>query len=787
MRALNRKLLRDLWHHRGQMLSIAAVVTTAVMTVLTLRGTYEALRLARERYYQQARFPAVWAQAERAPESLRRRIEQIAGVSAVETRVSLLATLDVPVLDAPGLGLFVSLPEGRRPAVGDVHLVRGRFAAPNRRSEVVLSENFADAHGFGPGDTLRAVLNGRLRRLDVVGVAISPEHSYAVPPGTLFPDDRRYGIFWMSRDALGPAYGLDGAFNEVVLALGPGADERRVLRALDRLLVPYGGLGAYPRAQQQSHLFLQGELDQNRTLGVAIPAVFLAVAAFLLHIVLARLIATQRTEIAVLKAFGYRTREIGSHYLGFALAPVLAGTLAGTPLGVVLGRAMVVLYTEYFRFPLLRYELRWGLVALGAGVSLAAAVLGALGAVRGAARLPPAEAMQPPAPARFRPGWAERVGLGRPLGPAGRMILRSVERQPVRSLLSAAGVAASAAILVVGLFLFDGVDYLMDLQFRRVQREDLALTFAEARPAAVRHDLARLDGVTRVEPFRTVPVRLHAGHREEAAAVTGLEPGARLRRIVSARGRPHPLPPQGLVLSLQLAERLGVAVGDSVRVLVLEGARRTAQVQVAGVVEDFLGLSVYMELEALQRLTRGAPVLSGAFLAVEPDARAALNARLKRLPAVASVSSPAQMLQSFQAQLADSLFVSVFFLLAFSGIIAVAVIYNGARIALSERGRELASLRVLGFSRGEVAALLLGEQGVVTVLGIPLGWALGYLLAALVVTGLATESYRLPFVVSLRTYLWSAAVVLAAALLSGWIVRRRLDRMDLVAVLKTRE
>lgn len=787
MRPLNRKLLRELWSHRGQMASIIAVVAVGVMTVVTMRGTYEALAGSQEQYYRDARFPHLWAQLERAPESLRRRIEEIPGIAGVETRVTFAASLHVPGVSAPALGLFVSLPERGRPEVGDIRVTSGRYFAPGARSEAIVSENFAEANGFVPGDTLRAVLNGQLRALEIVGIAISPEHSYAVPPGALFPEDERYGILWMSREVLGPAYAMEGAFNEVVMTLLPGADLRRVTDRLDRLLEPYGGLGAFPREDQPSHQILTSELDQNRTMGTVVPAIFLGVAAFLLNVVLGRMIATQRGEIAVLKAFGYDNFTIGVHYLLFALVAGIAGALVGSIVGAWLGGMMVDLYAVYFRFPDLAYRLRPGLVLLGFGVSMAGAAIGALNAVRRAVRLPPAEAMRPEAPARFEPGWIERTGIGSLLPAAGRLILRNLERQPLRSAFSATGVAFSTAMLVVGLFMFDGVDRMMDLQFNEVQREDLSVSFNHPLPTRARFDLLHLEGVTRVEPFRAVPVRLRSGHLVEETAITGLEPDSRLRRVVSANGREHPLPADGLILSRILADQLKVSPGDRLIVEVLEGERRRVDVRVSGVVDDFIGVAAYTRLDALHRIVRGPRTLSGAYLQLAGDETTAVGEQLKELPVVASVASPAEMLRTFEVQLEESLFIAIFFMLGFSGVIAMAVVYNGARVALSERGRELASLRVLGFSRREVAVLLLGEQGTLTIIAIPLGWLIGYGLAAALITSLTTESYRIPLVVSTATYLYSAAATIVAAAISGWLVRRRLDRLDLIAVLKTRE
>lgn len=787
MIALRRKLLRELWKHRGQMASIASVVAVGAMTVLTMRGTYESLSSARDQYYTDSRFPDVWASLERAPESVRRRIGEIPGVAFVDTRVSFAATLDIPTLSAPALGRFASIPDDPALMLARLHLISGRLPSPDGRDEAVISDKFAKANAFALGDTLQALINGRKRGLLIVGTGISPEFTYAVAPGSLYPDDTRFGIIWMSRRVLGPVYDMDGAFNDVVLTLAPRANRDEVISQLDRLLTPYGGRGAYGRELQASHALVESELEQNRTMGTVIPAVFLLVAAFLLNIVLGRMIATQRTEIAVLKAFGYSNAEVGSHYLQFAMAAVLGGAIVGVLAGIQLGGSMLELYSVYFDFPSLRYTVSGWLIVIAVGMSACAAAAGAFAAARRAAQLPPAEAMRPAPPATFRAGFFERIGLGRALPAAGRMILRNVEREPLRSLASSVGVAFAVAILVIGLFMFDGVEYMMHLQFSVAQREDLSLTFNRPRSATVRHDLAHLDGVTRVELFRSVPVRFRAGHRSRVAAITGMEPNARLRRIVTADGGLLRLPSHGIVMSAMLAQQLGVTEGQDVQVEVLDGQRRHATVPVRSIVEDFLGISVYMDLDALHALTRGGRSASGAYLAVESASQEALNHRLKLLPVVAGVASPKQMYDAFNTQLAQGLFIGVFFILGFSAVIAVAVVYNGARISLSERGRELASLRVLGFSRGEVAVLLLGEQALTTLLGIPLGWWLGYGLAAAVSAGLQTESYRIPLVVSTTTFIWSAVITIVAAVVSGWIVRRRLDRMDLIEVLKTRE
>ncbi|MDT8428414.1 MAG: FtsX-like permease family protein [Pseudomonadales bacterium] len=787
MKALNHKLVRECWHLKGQLFSIALVVATGVMTVITMRGSYESLVAAQMSYYHQTRFADVWVSLRRAPNTLRDQLASLPGVALADTRISLLANLDIEGLDAPARARMVSLPESGRPILNDLILRNGRWPATGAPDEIIISEKFAAARRLLPGDTIKAIINGRSQQLDIVGIAISPEHSFSVPPGSLLPEDDRYGVLWMNEQALGPAYDMAGAFNEAYVTLAPDADELAVLSRINSLLQPYGGLGAYPRADQASHLMLQGELDQNRVMGTAIPIIFLSVAVFLLHLVLGRLIATQRGEIAVLKAFGYHDAEVGMHFLLFAIIAGGSGALLGTAGGVALGEAYIDIYRQYFDLPELSYRLSPRLLMTAVILSLGGAITGALGAAHKAAALPPAEAMRPEPPASFQPGLLERVGLGRLLPASGRMILRNLERKPMQAFFSALGVAFSVAILLIGLFMFDGIERLMDLQFREIQREDVSVSFQQNVAASVAHDLSRLPGVRRVETYRFAPVRLHNGHLQTETAIQGMAGDGQLRRIISKRAKPFPLPASGLVISSVLARELRLEPGDQVRVELLEGKRQTRNIVLAGIIEDYLGLSAYMEKEALAELSGEKAVISGAWLAVDANAIEALYRNLKQIPLVAGISSPASMLATFETEMAQNIFVSVAFIVGFASVIAIGVIYNGARIALSERGRELASLRVMGFHRNEVAVLLLGEQAVITLLAIPLGWLIGYFIALALVNSLGTDMFRIPFVISARSYLFSAGVTLVAATASGILVRRRLDAIDLVSVLKTRE
>ena len=787
MRAIHRKLLRDLWLIKGQGLAISMVIAAGVAMFIMYLSNFESLRRTQEAYYERYRFADVFANLKRAPRWLERRIEQIPGVAAADTRVVVSVTLDVEDLDEPVVGRLISIPELDTATLNDVALQKGRYIEPGRSDEVLISEGFALARGLEPGDSVTAILNGRRRDLEIVGIALSPEYVYNIRPGDILPDEGRFGLFWIGREALATAFDMEGGFNDVALRLMPGASEDEVIDRLDRLLEPYGGLGAYPRSLQLSHWYLDSELVALQSVGMIIPIIFLSVAAFLLNVVLTRIISVQREQIAALKALGYSSFEVGAHYTQWSLVITAIGGAAGILGGGWLGSGMIELYNDYFRFPFLEYRLSAGVAVGAVAISLVSAVLGAFGAVRKAVNLPPAEAMRPEPPASYRASLIERAGLTRWLSQPARMVLRNLQRSPGRAMASVVGIAFAAAMLIVGLFFLDAMDELMYVQFNVAQRQDVTVTFVEPASSSALFEIQRLPGVVYAEAMRSVPVRLRHGHRSRQVAILGLAELPRLQRVVNTSLEPIALPPEGLVLTSKLAQLLEVVPGDSVQLEVLEGARPIRQATVTDLVDEYMGMSAYMEAGALHRLMREGSNLSGAFLQVDPAHAEELYRRLKLIPAVAGVALKSAALDAFNKTMDESLGIMIFFNVFFAGIIAFGVVYNAARVSLSERSRELASLRVLGLTRGEISFILLGELAAVTLIAVPLGLALGYGLAALTVAAYDTEVYRFPLVVSARTYGFSALTVLTAALISGLVVRRRLDHLDLVEVLKTKE
>ncbi len=772
---------------RGQMIAVTLVLACGIATYVTMRSAFQSLVVAQSDYYSEYRFADVFAHVKSAPEALAARISALPGVAAVNTRVVMDVTLDVPGLDEPATGRLISIPERRAPMLNDIFLREGRYIEPGQRGEVLVSEAFATANKLTVGDSISAVMNGKWERLRIVGIALSPEYVYEIRPSEVFPDNRRFGVLWMSRDLLAGAFNMKDAFNGVALSLARAADEREVIARLDQLLDRYGSLGAYGREDQISSRFVTDELGEIEAYGLILPTLFLCIVAFLLNVLLSRLVGTQRGQIAVLKAFGYTRIEIGVHYLELALVAVSAGTAAGVAFGLWLASGMMNIYARYFHFPQLRLEIDARLILFAVAIAAGSACLGAISAVRRAVALAPAEAMRPEPPATFHPGVFEQIGLQSLLSPASRMIVRNLDRRRWRALFSVIAVSLAVAIVVAGRYSIDAVNRLVNVQFHTIQREDVTIVFQDARTARARYELAQLPGVLRVEPYREIPARLRYEHRSRRVGLLGLAPDGDLRRPIDGQLRPVDLPADGLVLNTKLAEILGVRPGDVLTVDVLEGARPVRQVRVAGLVDEPVGLGAYMQGGALHRLMREGDTISGAYLKVDSKVAPTLYSILKHTPSVSGVAVREAMLASFWKTFGESIWVSTAFLVGFATVIAFGIVYNGARIALSERGNELACLRVLGYTRFEIGRILLGEQGLLTLGSIPVGFAIGFGLSWLLSRFFSRDLFRLPLVVNAGTYAFAAVVTIAAAIVSGLVVAQRLRRMDLTEVLKSRE
>lgn len=786
MSTLYRKLLRNLWQLRGQGLAIAAVIAGGVAMLIMSYTVFDALILTQKSFYQQQHFADLFADIKRAPNGLLTRLAEIPGILVIEDRIKAPINVRLPGFDEPISGLAISLPEGRQPQLNQVHIKAGRLPEALAVDQTAVSEAFADAHHLGVGDHLNIVINGVKQRFVISGIVLSPEFIFQIQPGAMIPDYQRYCILWVNRSVLETAFDMTGAFNSLSVLLSQTAQHKDVIDQLDVRLKRWGGLGAFDRDLQTSHVFLKQELQQLHVMATIMPAIFIAIAAFLLNMVASRLIATQREQIAILKAFGYANLAIAWHYTLLVLVIALVGTAMGVAGGLYLAQGLGGIYQEYYRFPWLTIQLQPLLLLKAVVITSVAAVLGALRAILAAMRLPPAEAMRPEPPALYRKTTLERLGLHQ-VSQSVRMVLRNIERKPVKAALSVLGLAMSVAILMVSGFQKDAIDHMIYMQFHRAEQQTATVQFFQSVAKRSEFELAALPGVYRVEAFRQTPVVLRNRQFSHRLALQGVSNSGVLTQVLDRSQRPIPIRDGGLYLSTHLADKLRLSVGENVDVTFLDGARQSLSLPVVGTVEDYVGVHAYMSNNSLARVMTEQQAIEGAYIAAFAGEEMNLKKRLLAIPAIAGVTFRADMIASFEGTLDETVLMFTFFSVALAGIIAFAVVYNNARIALAERTRELASLRVLGFSRGEVAAILNGEIGVLTLIAIPVGFIIGVGLCALMSYGMQTEIYRIPLVLMPSTFATAATVVLVATGLSMLIISQKLNHIDILSALKAVE
>lgn len=788
MKPLDRLLFADVRRMWRQGVAISVLLACGIALFVMSGNTMKSLESSCRLYYSQGRFADVFVSLVRAPNRLVARVEAIEGVRRVQARVVRDVLLDIDQMVEPASCRLVSIEGDPDTSMNRVFLRRGRFPRTTGRVEVIVSELFAQAQGLVPGDAIEAIMGGRRQRLHIVGIGLSPEFVYVVQPGLLVTDDRRYGVMWMPRRQMASAFNMEGAFNDLSVLLEPDASVPSVMQHLDRLTRPYGGTDSYDRDDQPSHLRVADEIHQLRTMAYVTPAIFLAVSAFLFNIVFSRLVHQQKEQIATLRAFGYLPREIGLHYVKMVLLLVSLGALAGLCVGLWLSDWMLNEYSKYFRFPTMHHLFGYGSFFFAVWVSFGVALAGTASAIRRAMKLVPAEAMRPEAPKDYRGLWTERLGVARWMSPITGMIVRRLETNLRATALSVLGMSLGLAILVLGSFMEDTVDYVIVSQFQRAQRQDVMLTFVEKQSAGALHDVMHLPGVTAAEAFRTVPVRLRHGRYSYRTAVMGLETDPQLFRVLDADQNPVHFPPRGgLTVSQKLAELLEARVGDELVVEILEGERGVRRLPIVKVFANFTEPGAYLNRQELHHILQESEVLSGAYLAVDRDRIDDVYREVKQTPSIAGVTDKHATMKNFRDLISESTALMRTVNAIFAMLIAFGVIYNCSMIIMAERARDLATLRVMGFTRAEAARVLLGEIAVITLLSIPVGLPIGYAFSFLTTLALDTETYRFPLVIETSTYSYSVIVILVAALLSSLYVKRMVNTLDLISVLKVKE
>ena len=784
---LNRKLFRDVASLKYQTITLAALIICGVAVLVSSWSSYESLKQARDSYYDRYGMGDVFADIKRAPLDVFRKVSELPGLEIAEARIIEQTLVDVANQAEPATGNFLSLPDRSEQRLNRVYLRQGRMPEAATTPEAVVHEAFAEAHKLKPGDTVDALFRGQKKTVRITGIGLSPEFVYSLNPVVPFPDDKHFGVFWMPRSTLEKLAQMEGSFNNVSGRLEKGASLSDVKAGIDRILAPYGCRGAIGRDRQLSNQLVSDEIREQRVMAFFNPAVFFSVAAFLIHIVISRLIGMHRTQIATLKSIGYRDGEIGAYYAKLVCLMLFMGIVPGLLVGAWLGRVYSDIYQSFFRFPHLDFIVSLPSIFIGIGASLIPGLAGAAHAVRSVFKLSPAQAMLPPSPPPYREGFLEKRGLIRFLDLRERMVVRGFLLRPWRLMFTILGMSAALAIVISGGFWVDMLDFVIETQFSRLNREDISVSFLHNRPRAALRELSQIPGVTAVEGYRAVPVRVRSENHSRESAILVMDPLSGMRRALDADGSALTIPERGILLSRYFEDTFGLSAGDPVELELLEGAPRRVWLPVSGFADDLIGVAAYARPEQIQSALGESPSYSMAALKVDPALSQSVYERLKTFPEVISVNSKVLLYEGFQSTMAGMIRFFTGVLIGFAVVISLAVIYNAARVSFSERGWELACLRILGFDSGAVWQVLFLEVTLQVFLSVLPGFALGNLLSRLSAAMIHSESFRFPFYLETSTYAFSALLIAAIWLMNGWLIRRMVGSLKMVEALKARD
>lgn len=785
MRAIHRKLLRDLAGLRAQVATTAILVICGVSLLLASWSAYRSLKASRDDYYRDYAFADLFSEMKRAPLDIARKIERIPGVLRAEPRIVIDGLIDLEERE-PAVGRFVSVPWDGQPALNKIYLRQGRLPSMQRSIEVVIHEGFAKANGINIGDRLKVLVQGKKESITVVGIGLSPEYVYALSPAAPLPDDRHFGVIWMPSKPLERLARLSDAFNSISVA----ADKTKlnpITREIDEILKPYGSVGAYTRDTQPSSQFVNDEILQQKASAMLTPSIFLGVAAFLIQIIVSRLLSMQRSQIATLKAIGYTNAEVSFHYLTLVVLIMIIGTIPGIGLGALLGKLIAKGYEDFFRFPKLDFSLNLSAALAGLAAGILPGIAGAFAGIRSTFKLPPAEAMRPPAPPAFHEGLIERLGFQKKIGVRQRIVFRNLLFRPVRLGLSILGMSLAIAVVVASMAWKDIIRFLLDTQFQRIQREDISLSLVHPVKLGGLQEILGLAGVLEAEGYRVVPVRIRYLNHKRELPLTGWPRNARMRQRLGTNLKVIPLPSEGLLLSRFFEKSWGVARGDLVKLEVLEGRRQSITIPVSGFTDDLVGIAANMNIQAVWRLMGEEPSYNLALLRVDPRKSATLYVKLKELPEVATANFKSSLYRGFQESMGKMIRWTTGILIAFALAIAIGVIYNSIRVSFSERAWEMASLRVLGFKMSETFSILLTETGLQVVLCLAPGCVLGFGLTHLILKGVNTETFGFPVIIGRASYTIAILTIVGAFILSAAVMLRTFKKQSLAEALKARD
>jgi len=787
---MNRKIhllvIRDIMARRFQFGALAIIIVLGIAIFVSMTVAFNNAERSYDRTYEATHFADFSVEVKAAPESVIDEVGALPNVEAVEGRVVVDTGLQVDE-DRLVQARLIGVPADRRPAVNDVIVESGRYFEAGERAVVLPLDKFADFHDYASGDTLQVYTPQGLRPLIIVGTVSSPEYLLmAESKQDLLPSPRRFGVFFVPNAYLQELFGMQGQVNEANVLVESQGQREDTIAAVTGLLEPYGVQQAVRQEDQPSKAATELDLEGGRDFAILLPALVLVIAAFAIYIAMSRLVRAQRTLIGLFRGIGYGRGSIVVHYLLFAVVIGVVGGSVGVAVGYGLGYLLTGLYADALAIPLIAHEFQAMPIVISVIVSLGVALVAAAAPAWAASRMLPAPAMRPSPEVPLAKGsvpFIERVfGLGRRPPLLARLTVRNIWRSPMRSLYTVGAIALAVVLLVVGLSSFDSMDFIMDYQFEKTDRWDVAATFWSPQDDETLAEINDLEGVRRAERVYLTPAEIRVDSKRTNVELLAVQEDTRLHGFDLSGGKTadEALGGGGIILTKGVADKLDVGVGDRVDITTEAGS---ASVAVSGVSKEFTGGLAYLSLATKDDLG-----LPGGFNAVwldttSPSASADAQAALYGLPAIQGVQIKEEIRNDWNEMM--SLYnVMTGVIVAFCMVMAGAIVFNTMTVNVLERERETATMRTLGAGRASVGLMLVAEGLIFSLLAILPGLALGTVAASYLIHTWSSEFFTMWFHMYPTTYMMIVAVIIVAALVSTVPSIWHSNRMNLAEATK---
>jgi putative ABC transport system permease protein len=792
MKALDKKLSRDIWQNKYLILAVSAIIAVGIGCFVGMMSAARNLESARTNYYSTSRLADFWIDLKKAPVEEVRRLTKVAGVSETRERIQFQVVLDLPDAVKPVSARLLSMPDKKSTTINNIIIRKGTYFTSNRTNEVIVSEKFAKARKVEPGHTITAVLNNQKKDLIVTGIAISAEFVYMASPGSMIDEPGSYGLLFIKRSFAEDMFGFNGACNSVVGLLAPEVrcHPKEIVEELSGKLSPFGVFTGLSRSEQFSPMVLDGEMKQLVNLAYIFPMFFLIVAALLLNVLMTRLAEQQRTVIGTLKAIGYDNKVLMYHFMKFAVMTGVIGGTLGSLLGYWLGDLTTKMYVDYFTFPQLTSKFYPGLILTAILISVFFSILGTINGVRRIMQLEPAEAMRPAAPPFGGAILLENIRwFWKSLDAGWQMILRGLFRSKGRTIIAIISAAMGSSIVVLAFGFVDSMDEMVHLQFDKVLRSDYHLTFSRELNLSAIDEIHRLPGVIHAEPVLNVGCIFKVRNHSKRGGIMGITGNGELTSPLTAEGKAIALPSSGLLMTNRLMERLELRAGDYVEVIPVKGERKIVKLPVVEGINSMIGLAVYADYHWLNRILGQQNVINEVRVLVshDSDEEKRFLKKIKAMPNLETLTDLGEQKSALNKQLNGAMRASAVIMIVFAAVIFLGAILNGTLIALSERRREMATFRTMGYFDREVGRLFFRENLLNNLIGSFIGLPLGYLMLVASMKGFVSDAYSFPAALAPQSYVYTMVLAVLFVVMSQVVVMKNIQKQNWVEALSLKE